>query len=117
VDNATRTWKDPDGRTRYHGQTSQGRQTNANLDAQALAAARKALDAGAAGLAYYYGAEVQALPKAQRDGVRRAALAKLALCVRFVDDEVLTERHRYSEDLAQAAKAPRQVDPGRKGSR
>lgn len=106
VDNAARTWKDPDGRTRYHGQLAQGRRTNLSLDQEAIGDAVRTAKLGEEGLVYAASPEVQALPKAQRDGVKRAALAKLALAQRHLE-EVL-ERHDYEADLAAAAPRPRE---------
>jgi hypothetical protein len=100
-----RTWKEADGRTRFHGQESKGRQTNAALDAQDLTEAIRGLTRGRDDVAHAAGPEAQARPKAQRDEMKRAALSRVAYAIRFAE-EVL-ERHGYEADLAAAAPRPK----------
>ena len=83
---AERTSIDADGRVRYHGKGSRGRQPLIASDAEDLREAQRALSHGEAGLKFYWSAEVQALPKAQRAEVRAEALAKLASCQRWIDE-------------------------------
>lgn len=80
----------PDGklraRRRFHGQAKRGRQSDAQLDAQDLADARRCIQEGWDGLGYYRTTEVQALPKIQREDVRREAIAKLARGQRWLGE-------------------------------
>lgn len=105
VETSDRIRTHADGRTRFHGQMKRGRQANSNLDEQDLLAARKHLERGRAGLAYYNTPAVRELPRIQRDAVKRAALAEIDLARRLLED--VLERHRYDEDLARAAPRPR----------
>lgn len=95
ADPAVAGWKEtieqsPDGklraRRRFAGQGKRGRQSGAQLDEQDLADARRCVLEGERGLAYYRTAEVQALPRIQRDEVRAEALAKLQRAQRWLAD-------------------------------
>jgi hypothetical protein len=94
---------------RFHGQERRGRQTNASLDAQAGRDAQKSLLHMIDGLAYYHSPEVQAKPRIERDGIRRAALAHGDHVQRCIEEDIF-ERHKYREDLDRAAPRPRGVD-------
>lgn len=105
VNIAERTWREADGRTRFHGQLQRGRQSNLSLDTQDLGDAIKGLTRGIDDLTHAASPEIQQRPKAQRDEVKRAALARIAHAIRFAQ-EVL-DRHRYEEDLDAAAPRPK----------
>lgn len=81
----------PRARRRFHGQGKRGRQSIEQLDAQDMADARRCVDEGWQGLAYYRSAEVQALPRIQREDVRREALAKLRRGQRWLEE--IIDRH------------------------
>lgn len=80
------TWK------RYRGKARRGKPPDALLDDQDLVFAVEELERGRDGLGYARSDEVRALPKIQRDGVKQAALDRLALAQRWIS-EVLT-RHK-----------------------
>jgi hypothetical protein len=105
VNNAGRFTPDYDGRVRFRGTAKKGRQTNADLDTQDLNYGIRILQRALEAIPYLTSQEVLALPKAQRDGVRRAWLAEIHRGARHVQEPL--ERHRYDEDLARAAPAPR----------
>lgn len=90
---AARTITHADGRTRYHGQSRRGQQTHEQLDAQDLGLTREALEAAETGLQLYRGAEVQAMPRIQREDVRAAAVAQLGRAIRHIED--IQERHGH----------------------
>ncbi|MBA3421666.1 MAG: hypothetical protein H0U12_07205 [Thermoleophilaceae bacterium] len=96
VKNATadRTWKDAGGRTRYHGQPSRGRQSNASLDDQDIDYAISALQKAKQGLEVARSPEVQALPKVQREEVKRAALSQADHGTRFIEEVLDRNRPR-----------------------
>jgi hypothetical protein len=106
VDSAARTRKHADGRTRYHGQGRQGRQTNANLADGAIRQMQKLLEKAAAGLAYAESLEVQAQGRIVQGDARRAWLSLVHLAIRLGEEEVL-ELYRYEHDLAGAAPRPK----------
>lgn len=101
---ADRTRTGADGRTRYHGQERRGRQSNADLSEQDLAEAsaeieRAGIDFASTlkqakrDLAFAHGPSVSELPAAQRRAVLVAALARVDLARRILEE--LLERYRY----------------------
>jgi hypothetical protein len=82
----------PDGklraRRRYHGSGRRGRQSIERLDEQDMDDANRCIREGWQGLAYWRSPEVQALPRIQRDDVRREALAKLRQGQRWLEEIV-----------------------------
>lgn len=80
----------PDGilreRRRFHGQGKRGRQSGAQLDEQDFLDARRCVEEGWQGLLYFRSAEVQALPRIQRDEVKSAALAKFSRGQRWLEE-------------------------------
>jgi hypothetical protein len=75
-------------RTRYRGQDRRGVQTFAQLDERDFNEAQQCIGDGMRGLAYYRSAKVQALPKAQREGIRAEALGRLRQGRRWLDEIV-----------------------------
>lgn len=80
-------------RRRYRGRMKRGRQSTDDLDNQDLRDAKKHLDHGIEGLAYFRSESVQALPRMQREEVKRAALAEIDRSRRWATDVLV--RHRY----------------------
>ncbi len=78
----------PDGvprlRNRYHGQPRRGRQTFEQLDEQDHAEAMRCIAEGMRGLAYYRSAK--GVPRAQREDIKREAIAKLRLGQRWLEE-------------------------------
>lgn len=106
LDNAAaRTWLDPDGRKRFHGQLRRGRQTKATTAAQNIVAALKAGQQGLDGLAYAETPAVQERGRVERAGVERAWLSKIHLAMRLFGEVI--DEYRYEEELARAAPRPR----------
>lgn len=96
-DQPTAAWdgrleQSPDGklraRRRFHGQGKRGRQSIEQLDEQDIADARACIEDGWKGLAYHRSDEVQALPRIQRDDVKREAIAKLRRGQRWLDEVI-----------------------------
>lgn len=85
-----------DGRTRYHGQKKRGNQPHAQLDAQDRESAQRQIAAGFARLEAYRGPEVQALPRIQRESVKRQALQEIDHGSRFLED--VLERNGHFND-------------------
>jgi uncharacterized Zn finger protein (UPF0148 family) len=83
---AARTRTHEDGRTRYHGQGKRGQQPSAQLNRQDLDFAESAFAAGRDGLGLLETPEVQALPRVQREDVKRAAAHQLDRATRHIDD-------------------------------
>lgn len=85
-----RVEQSPDGkpraRRRFHGQGKRGRQSGAQLDEQDFLDARRCVEEGWQGLLYYRSAEVQSLPRIQRDEVKSAALAKFSRGQRWLEE-------------------------------
>lgn len=79
-------------RTRYRGQDRRGRQSNQQIDEQDLDDAIERLRRGKAGLALARSAEVQQLPRVQRDEAKHEALAHIDHGLRFAED--VLERNR-----------------------
>jgi hypothetical protein len=95
IDRADEKWRttieqSPDGvmreRRRFVGQGKRGRQSGEQLDEQDLIDARRCIQDGWLGLAYFRSAEVQALPRIQRDEVKREALAKFERGQRWLEE-------------------------------
>lgn len=74
---AAATRKDADGRIRHHGQMKRGNQPHGQLNRQDVGFARVAMAAGEAGLDLCETVEVKAMPRIQREDVKRAALHQL----------------------------------------
>jgi len=83
---ARATREHDDGRTRYHGQGKRGQQPQAQLNRQDIEKAEAALAAGRAGLQHAETEEVKALPRIQREDVKREAAHLLDLATRHIDD-------------------------------
>lgn len=81
-------------RKRFRGQDRRGRQTNQQIDEQDLDDAIERLRRAKAGLALARSAEVQQLPRIQREEAKHEALSQADHGMRFVE-EVL-ERNRYN---------------------
>lgn len=92
--------RDNDGWKRYRGKGRRGAPGAAASDEQDLVDATKALERGRQALAYARSAEVQALPKIQRAGVRNEALAHLGLVARTVEEVTARNRGRTAADGA-----------------
>lgn len=78
----------PDGkprlRRRYHGRGSRGRPSAESLDATDIKQARRDVDHGIEGLAYFRSDAVQAMPRIQRLDVRDAAVARIVSAARWL---------------------------------
>lgn len=92
---AAATMVHPDGRERYHGQRKRGNQPHLQLDEQDIGYAQSMLERGLAGLRLYESAEVQALPRIQREDVRAEALALLNRATGHTED--VLERRKFFE--------------------
>lgn len=77
---------------RYRGKARRGKPPDALLDDQDLSFAVEELSRAKDGMAYARSDEVRALPKIQRDGVKQAALDRLKLSKRWIDE--ILERHK-----------------------
>lgn len=75
-------------RTRFHGQGHRGHPSREQEDAWDLRSIGKELELGATALAYWHSAEVQAMPRIQRDAVLRDALAHFDLIDRQIEELV-----------------------------
>jgi hypothetical protein len=89
---------DAGGRSRYRGQGRRGRQSIAATDAKDLEYAVAALRRGVDGLELAASPVVAALPRIQREDVKRASDAQLLQAYRFLG-EVLA-RHRVIDPVA-----------------
>lgn len=92
-------WRpDRDGHTRYRGKATRGRPAAETLDEQDLDYAAEAIAKAKHGFELTQTAEVQALPRIQREAADRVWLAQLDLAERFFDE--LRERHKSGKRRA-----------------
>lgn len=111
---AAATHVDADGRTRYRGKGTRGRQPLIETDLDDLREASKAhgragvhREIGEKGLSYYWSAEVQQMTKAVSQEIRRAALGELERA----RDKALEEARWIDEVLVRNGVKPALVDP------
>lgn len=83
---ADRMRADRDGRMRFRGQAERGHQPPLQLDRQDLRDARRCLDHGEAGLAYFWSPEIQQLTRTRAAEVRAAAVDHLRRARGWIDD-------------------------------
>lgn len=83
---AAATRKDPDGRTRYHGQQRRGQQTHAQLNAQDLRMATDSWEAFCAGVQILGTEDAKAWHRQQREDVKKATASQGERLSGHVDD-------------------------------
>jgi hypothetical protein len=83
---AAATRKDPDGRTRYHGQGRRGQQTYATLNAQDLRLAKTRWEPFSAGVTIMDTEEFKALHRGEREEVKKAICRVGNLLSGHIDD-------------------------------
>lgn len=83
---AAATRKDPDGRTRYHGQQRRGQQTHTQLNAQDLRMATDSWEAFCAGVTILAGEDVKEWHRGKVDSMKIATASQGERCGRHIDD-------------------------------
>lgn len=83
---AAATRRDPDGRTRYHGQQRRGQQTHAQLNAQDLRMAIDSWEAFCAGVRLTGAPEFKLMHRAQRDALKTATASHGERLSGHIDD-------------------------------